>query len=1662
VHTSVTSITNQAEIMASTNLYSEALEVFQQSVLDRHKDKEVRRLLNDFLMDGKSNFSTPDAAREAAGKLATDTGEKYGGIKIGKVEIVPKQWVDNVLGNIDNFIGAGSLVMKNAPESVGMAWFAISLTLKAISNHYSLYALFGKGLTDITEVMIIIMHYDRLYDERQKPGFTTSTLVDKLFRDTVAAYAAVLDFSFSVKKHMSGGAFDKVKHGLKDFFNTQASKFQGKLGRIAELKGQILESSQGAFQDKTMQQFEGVQVALRQIQQHQSQALELQREQNQVLYAMLEDFKELKDLVKRKTPWDFLKEEFSTNKKKLTPLAEPHEEIGKLLAGRENGTCEWILEDEKYQSWIKSDKSEILCVLGGALSGKSTILASLYDKFKATTSNDSLFVNYVSCSTIGNSQAVVLGGQKLSRIYNTLLYRIYELASFDSDKISLLETCNQIFRNPKGHKAGPTSGRGTQSDELPDFVDAMGKLIVALQRDTIIVIDAVDTLSQQDQVELHSNLQELVEEPRVNRVSVLIGSRSDSAFIQRPLSTTTYIHVGIRNRADMEAVLDRQLKDLTGWLDAEKQLAKETILAKAGPMFSYIHDVALPFLREPFQRPISRLPEGLNESFEQAIHSMPQKYFELLQLSVTWCLLAPKMVTVKEILEAYSGVYTVPDDSDMLSGTAASEESYDVKASDLEVQQIFHASGPFLSTERTNDGQTLLKLQDARQVRKFCEYSVEGPKISADSPSHICDNCKSAMTTRSTLAIDPKIAHFEIALTLLRHLNHPLFQRRFGLLKESTVVEIQSDAVENGGDGSPKLTSDEEPENESTPLLTNEVTEAVETSGSTSDIPIVNGTIDQNVSNETPTDLPKPGAEEKSADVDDGDNKDDDAYTEPSVDEDFDNFDYIKDTSNDTSDTDAAFSLYDCTPELRCEINSWPYHLREAEKLWPPEERKTNETWIQFNREVQAELKKFADNEEVFNNWQKTWGRPRIGNLDKGYKPLHLAACVGLSTWVESLLDDGADINEISEGHNVSQASALLARYHENLDLLRLLLARGANFYEVKDDYGLPGFHIWLLYCNNPEIVKAFVDHGANFDAKDRDGWTGLHTFAWSGTDVESFRSIMNPKDPAKRPNINAMDYVKETPLHRLLWRREVPLDLLREFLAIEGIDINHEDSTSQQPLGVASKWGSLSVVKLLLQANADVKDEDNDGCTALHKAAQGDHVKCIEALLEAHSELDARDKGGSTPLHHAAYHGRKAAVELLLSRGSDLNTTSNHNRTPFFNATRSLYGDHETAQLLLNELKQKGYSASDINKVTKGGRTPLRQAAHHGFAQIVKGLLECIDASDDGDVKATINKGDEKLKRTPLHCAAQRGDAECVRLLLQHGADAALDDGEGKTALVIAQEQWTQLNIDSFEDVLLQLIDRDQKAAIANAELPSIAAARGSVRVLQKLHSLRADLNRTDSLGWTPLAHAKHLGHVDAQLFLKHQSSWGGTLPSKWVCKSPLPALDETGLQVTHTTHKRICIVSDKPLPPNIERFYFEITLESLEEYYELAIGFCTLDAQAHKFPGWVPKNASSFATSWGYHGDDGGHYHKSKTFPVDGKTDTSKAYGARDTVGCGVDLETHKMWFTKNGEKLDYEFTNVRGRLYPILGMADPLKLTTNFGLDKFKWQDKQIQAI
>ena len=132
----------------NSRLYKDALVQFKKDTEEHYRDSSKKlKLLHDFL----ASRASPEEAQAAAGNLKTDTGKKWGSKKVGEAE-VPAAWIDKIMGNIGNFVEVGNYAMKGAPESVGLAWFAVKLTLSAIQSNYELYNFFGAGLTDISEI----------------------------------------------------------------------------------------------------------------------------------------------------------------------------------------------------------------------------------------------------------------------------------------------------------------------------------------------------------------------------------------------------------------------------------------------------------------------------------------------------------------------------------------------------------------------------------------------------------------------------------------------------------------------------------------------------------------------------------------------------------------------------------------------------------------------------------------------------------------------------------------------------------------------------------------------------------------------------------------------------------------------------------------------------------------------------------------------------------------------------------------------------------------------------------------------------------------------------------------------------------------------------------------------------------------------------------------------------------------------------------------------------------------------------------------------------------------------------------------------------------------------------------------------------------------------
>ncbi|KAK4246311.1 ankyrin-3 [Corynascus novoguineensis] len=1647
------------------SLYEEALDRFRKDALESHSSSKDVELLNEFLRER----ATPEETKQAAEVLQGDAGKKYGGRKVGDVDI-PASWIANIMENIENFVAAGDFVTQKAPESVGMAWYAVKLTLTAIHTNYDLYTFFGSGLSDISEIMIIVRHYDLLYDERSKPNWKPNPSIEQLFQYVIGAYSAVLDFSFAIKRHLTAGALTRIKHGFKDFFGLSKAKFEDKLNAVASFKKKILEESQGIFQDKTLRQLEsvsdvlaGIEGTVRHIQSFQDTQKQLHEEAMARLDVLLKGLEDIRASTKRKTQWDYAVQDFQTFQEALDPLQGPFEILGDTIDAIYPGTCQWVFEHGLYQQWAEAEESSLLCLTGPEGSGKSYAVAAIADRITRAADPDNALL-YVTCS--GSTGGTGLGSSQsytADSICRTFLSQLYELAVQGEDNVGLLETCNAIFKKAKAKSSVLPTPMRSGSDGLPEFADGFSRIAKLLKKKAVLILDGVDanTLDNKSQEELLRKIRSLMaamSEKAGIGLRVLIGcSSSSKLFNDLDLSPDAYIDVQYNNQSDIELVLTDALKNVPGLSASEQETAKEVIMERARSRFLYVRDTAIPFMQEPFQRPLSKrldaLPDGTSDVYAKVLNKMSSNYLDLLSTALTWTVLCseyPGYPHAREVMDFFQGTYDVPPETDAAVDEDV-EEGFPATTR-LELEQLRAATDPFLRVWADPNGTHWLFETDETAVAEYFVKSGDDIPV-GEAHEHLCARCGSTESSAKQLYIDPKQSHLQMALTCLRHLNNPLFQRRAGLIDVTEVEDEDED--EDEGTNAEDTDSGDSPsdEDKSGDSMAQEGGEA---GASAMDSQPERGQEDNTQGEDNIVEQTLQATQDQYAAEDSVDDED---VTEPN---------YLDFSPH---EDEKSAEENDSSPNrIRYELQFWRWHLSQAEALWPAEERENNSDW----EALMSELDKFAfDNPEVFAAWQSKYPEKsdeyNLFRLSEGpHKPLHVAAYFNLVSWTQHLLDRGEDLNELSKGYSALQAAACSG---EPPDTLELLLDAGADP-NAENGASRNALQLWFLSGDiTVEGVRMFLDHGADprvpcsnahFDA--------LQYFANRGEDPEILELLLGAG-----ANINAVhpgDGWRLPALQILLARKDIPAPLLEAFVK-HNADTNFEDAFSARPLQIACVNGQLENLKILLQSKVlEINDTDFHGTTAVHEATFYGYYKCVEALLEHDADPDITDKLNRVALHTAARKGFADTVRVLLKYTKQANLLDKHGWNPLFCACLSK--DEESADLPLSE----------INISTRSGRTVLRQAADHGFTRIVTKLIQL--ASDRSDTASLLlDARDTKKGMTALHRAAANGHAACVQALLAAGADPALVDGQSRLALALAYEQWSvATKKTSYEDILAQLISAAPAAAVADADLVAVCAANGSVRLLDQLWRLNADLNRPDRYGWTPLALARRFGRVDAEGFLKRQAAWANLLPCGWEARFPgttpagavsvLP--DGSGKTVLHTSRKRLCISADRPLPEGLETYYFEVTLKELppaaaaaaqdKEWPEMAIGFCTLGGAALEFPGWwAPTDSPTTAKSWGYHSDTGGMY-SSVMEQSDDYVDLvyeEQRYRVGDTVGAGVDLGKGEIWFTRNGVKLDRVVKGVEGRLFPVVGLHDEVCFETNFGREgdgDFMWKAEVAQ--
>ena len=359
-----------------------------------------------------------------------------------------------------------------------------------------------------------------------------------------------------------------------------------------------------------------------------------------------------------------------------------------------------------------------------------------------------------------------------------------------------------------------------------------------------------------------------------------------------------------------------------------------------------------------------------------------------------------------------------------------------------------------------------------------------------------------------------------------------------------------------------------------------------------------------------------------------------------------------------------------------------------------------------------------------------------------GATPILLAAINGNAAILERLIRAGADPN--APVSDTGDTALMIAARTGKVDAVKVLLDHGAKV-NAKETWGGTTALMWAISELHPDVTKLLVERGADVNAKSN------FVPSASGRGFEGTSAV------APKPNQTTEEFASGWMTPLMFAARENDLESARILIGA-GADVNAVGADGKDALGLALFNGSYDVASLLIDSHANVNHADAQRFTPLFWAVDRrnmetapnfpwmvttDPLPLIKKLLDAGANPNAlinntpraRMREGSprivyaTALMRAAFAGDIELVKLLLAHGADPHIQSSDRETTLAAACGLAFinGYHrqrpsaerlETVKLMVD-------LGEDVNHADGYGITPLMAAANLGDINIVRYLID-------------------------------------------------------------------------------------------------------------------------------------------------------------------------------------------------------------------------------------------------------------------------------------------------------------------------------------------------
>lgn len=183
------------------------------------------------------------------------------------------------------------------------------------------------------------------------------------------------------------------------------------------------------------------------------------------------------------------------------------------------------------------------------------------------------------------------------------------------------------------------------------------------------------------------------------------------------------------------------------------------------------------------------------------------------------------------------------------------------------------------------------------------------------------------------------------------------------------------------------------------------------------------------------------------------------------------------------------------------------------------------------------------------------------------------------------------------------------------------------------------------------------------------------------------------------------------------------------------------------------------------------VNQEKTSLNTRLIAAAEQGDKESITKLLADGADIDATDAQGRTSAMIAVHKNKLAVFNLLVEKGANINIRDNRSDNPLL---------YVGAEGMMDFLKAAIAAKADTKLTNRFGGTALIPAADRGHVEIVRELL----TTSDVNINHVNNLSWTALLEAIILGDGGKDHQAIVKLLIEHGADVNLADGQGVTPL--------------------------------------------------------------------------------------------------------------------------------------------------------------------------------------------------------------------------------------------------------------------------------------